>query len=37
MQNLTRKHEKENNQLHYEINKMKVQIQRLEKALIFMD
>jgi hypothetical protein len=39
MQNLTREHEeriKENNQLRYEINKIKVQVQGIEKALAFM-
>ncbi|GET61981.1 hypothetical protein RIR_jg12079.t1 [Rhizophagus irregularis DAOM 181602=DAOM 197198] len=39
MQNLTREHEeriKANNQLRYEINKMKTQVQGLEKALTFM-
>ena len=39
MQNLTREHEeriKENNQLHYEINNMKAQVQGMEKNLAFM-
>ncbi|CAB4411245.1 unnamed protein product [Rhizophagus irregularis] len=39
MQNLTREHEeriKANNQLRHEINKMKTQVQGLEKALAFM-
>ena len=39
MQNLTREHEeriKANNQLRHEINKMKAQVQGLEKALAFM-
>ena len=39
MQNLTREYEeriKANNQLRHEINKMKAQMQELEKALAFM-
>ena len=39
MQNLTREHEErimENNQLRHEINKMKVQVQGIEKALAVM-
>ncbi|PKY33890.1 hypothetical protein RhiirB3_453164 [Rhizophagus irregularis] len=39
MQNLTKEHEKRikaNNQLRHEINKMKTQVQGLEKALAFM-
>jgi hypothetical protein len=39
MQNLTREHEeriKENNKLRYEINKIKAQVQGIEKALAFM-
>jgi hypothetical protein len=39
MQNLTRKYEKQikkNNQLCYEINKIKVQMQGIEKALAIM-
>ena len=39
MQNLTREHEErimENNQLRHEINKMKAQVQGIEKALAVM-